>query len=142
MTYDPFTAEIAPLEPLDNEQAVISHLQRSMMWDIVGPAGIRKNPERFGQNPASQDVMDKEFEEMVLRKNALSSFGFRLPLLTHIAVESASQALLATDPRYSIYTDAEKLQFRMDNARLTTVVTETVISHLLQGGLIHFGGHQ
>lgn len=142
MTYDPFQAVITPLEPLDNEQAVVSHLQRSMMWDIVGPTGIRDRPERFGQNPASQDVMDKEFEEMVLRKNALNSFGFRLPLLTHIAVESASQALLATDPRYSVFTDAEKVQFRMDNSKLATAVTQTVLSHMLQGGLIHVGGHQ
>jgi len=142
MTYDPFTAVVEPLEPLDNERAVVSHLHRSMLWDLVGPIAITKHPEKFGQNPASEDVLNMEYREMLQRKTAVERLGYNLPLLTQVAVETASQVLLATEPGLSHLTEEGKLGFRMQNARVASVVTDTVVSHLLQGGIINFGGNQ
>jgi hypothetical protein len=141
MTYNPFTAVITPVEPLDTEAATVSVLQRSMMWDLVGVKGIREEPMKYGQNPASQDVIDKEYEEMIVRKSAITALGYQLPLLCHVAVESASQVLMASDPHWEFISPEDKLKFRMHNSKVATAVTESVISHLLQGGLIHIGGH-
>ena len=140
MTYDPFE-DVEPLRPLEDGAVLISLLKRSILWDLIGPDRIRKDSEHFGMAPASPEVFDKEFEEMIRRKYSLLPIRDRLSLMCYIAAESASHALMTGDKKYSEMTPEDKLQFRLHNVSLASVVADSVISHMLQDGSLHYGGH-
>lgn len=135
---DPFE-EVSPVPEIDPWQVLTTELSRSMMWDMIGPYKMRDEPTRFGQNPASLDVLEAEGKEMWERKHALMPFGWDFPLLCYIAAQSASSAILIGDPTFAAMDDEDKLKFRINNVNLGTVVAEAVVSHMLQKGLIQYG---
>lgn len=140
MTRDPFE-EVEPLEPMDVQEAFASSVHRSVMWDLLGPKKMWNSSEKYGQNPASPDVLNAEYEEMMKRHNSLTPFGGSLPLLCYIAAESASQIVMASDSRYDEIPEEEKMKFRAHNVQLGSAVASSVIGHMIQSGLLHYGGH-
>lgn len=139
MNRDPF-AEVEPLEPLGFQEAFASLVRRSIKWDLIGPHKMWQHPEQYGESPASPDVLAKEYAEMVKRKNGLLPISHPLSLFCYIAAESATDAILAGDESLSELSDDDKMRLRMQNVQLSSAVTETVIGHLLQAGLIKYGG--
>lgn len=135
---DPFE-DVTPPEPMDSSAVLAALLQRSMMWDLVGMK-IKDTPDKFGQKPASPDVIAAEHKEMIIRQYSLMPFGSVLPMMCYISAESASQALLAMDEKYKDMSDEEQAQFRAHNVHLGAVVASSVIAHMIQGGLLHYGG--
>lgn len=142
MTYDPFDEEIAPLSEIDNWEVLTSMLKRSMLWDLLGPMKIKNSPGKLNIKPASQDVMEAEYKEMLSRKYSLMPLRSELSLMSYIAAESASDALLALDERYKEMTEEERVQFRTHNVAVGAVITDAVLGHLIQEGLLHYGGHE
>lgn len=138
--HNPFE-EVTPLDPLDDWEVFTSTLQRSMMWDFAGPEKIQENPQSLGQQPASPDVLKAEYKEMMLRHSALAPISRNLSIMCYIAAESATQALLQLDPKYAEMPEAERLQFRVHNVNIGAAITSSVLSHLLQGDFLHYGGH-
>lgn len=139
--YNPFEAIVEPLNPLDTIALFPLALRRSMMWDMVGDAMI-KDPERFGENPASDDVIEAEFREMVNRNRMLHPFGPGLEMYCTLAAAAATSAVLAIEPKAQGLTDEEKEEFLAENTRISTMVTQTILGHMLYKGLIHVGAHQ
>jgi hypothetical protein len=135
---DPFE-EVNPLLPIDPWQALSVELSRSMMWDMIGPNRMQEEPDKFGQHPASLDVLEVEAEEMWARKKAMLPFGMDFSLLCYMAAESASLALIRSDDMMENLPDEEKLKFRIHNVKLGTAIAESVVSHMLQKGLIQYG---
>ena len=135
---DPFE-EVEPLTPLDEWAVRSTTLQRSMMWDFIGPFKMRDSPEQFGQTPASSDVLEQEYKEMAARYSLLSPFGSQLSLMCYIAAESISQVLLTSDDKYESMSEEEQLQFRMQNVNIGAAITNSVLSHMLQDGLLQQG---
>ena len=60
-------------------------------------------------------------------------------LLCYMAAETASLALIRNDEDMLRLPDEERLKFRMHNVKLGTAIAETVVSHMLQKGLITYG---
>lgn len=135
---DPFE-DVSPVAPIDPWQALTTELSRSMMWDMIGPKRMRDEPQKYGQHPASLDVLEAEAKEMYARKHAMLPFGMDFSLLCYMAAESASLALIKNDEALSDLPDEEKLKFRIHNVKLGTAIAETVVSHMLQKGLIKYG---
>lgn len=135
---DPFE-EVSPIDPVDPWQALTSELSRSMMWDMIGPTRMQDEPVRFGQHPASPDVLEAEAWEMRARKQSMLPFGMDFSLLCYMAAESASLALIRSDKAMEDLPDEEKLKFRIHNVKLGTAIAESVVSHMLQKGLIKYG---
>lgn len=135
---DPFE-EVSPVMPIDPWQALTTELSRSMMWDMIGPKRMREEPERYGQNPASLDVLEAEAKEMYARKHSMLPFGMDFSLLCYMAAETASLALIKNDDVLIDLPDEEKVKFRIHNVKLGTAIAETVVSHMLQKGLIQYG---
>lgn len=137
---DPFE-EVEPLPPLD-EVAVLTHsLERSIMWDIIGPYKMRDNPTDFGQNPASPDVLAAEYADLVKRQNSLFKLGPQLSLMCYIAANSASDALLKIDRKYEDMPEEEIVQFRTHNINIGAAIVSSVLGQMIQQGLIHTGDH-
>lgn len=135
---DPFE-EVEPAMPLDAWQVLTAQLSRSTLWDMVGPYWMTTDPELFGQSPASPDVIDAEAKEMWERKNLLIPFGMDLQLLSFMAAEAASLAILKSDTNLDNMPESDKIKFRASNVKLATAVAESVISHMLQKRLIQYG---
>ena len=135
---DPFE-EVSPAAPIDPWQALTTELSRSMMWDMIGPARMRDEPTKYGQHPASMDVLEAEAQEMWARKHSMLPFGMDFSLLCYMAAESASLALIRADDMMNSLPDDEKLKFRIHNVKLGTAIAEAVVSHMLQKGLITYG---
>jgi len=138
--YDPFKAVVEPLDRMDTIKLYPLALQRSMMWDMVGDAMIR-NPEDFGENPASPDVLEAEFKELVIRNQLISSFGPNIDMSCVLAATAATRAILTMEPKTQDFTEEEKEEFLQENIRVSTMVTKTVLAHMLYKGLIHIGAH-
>lgn len=137
---DPFD-DVVPLPPLD-EVAVLTHtLERSIMWDIIGPYQMRDNPTDFGQNPASMDVLEAEYRDLMQRQDYLLQFGSNLHLMCYIAAESASDALIKLDEKYKDMPEEELLQFRTHNVNIGAAIVGAVLGNMLQRGLLHAGEH-
>jgi hypothetical protein len=135
---DPFE-EVSPVTPIDPWQALTTELSRSMMWDMIGPKRMKDEPQRFGQQPASLDVLEAEAKEMYDRKHSMLPFGLDFSLLCYMAAETASVALINNDEMLNELPDEERLKFRIHNVKLGTAIAETVVSHMLQKGLIKYG---
>jgi hypothetical protein len=135
---DPFE-DVTPATPLDPWQVLTTELSRSMMWDMIGPEIMRNNPTKYGQNPASDDVLEAEASEMWSRKQSILPFGLDFPFLCYVAAEIASLALIKSDEVLTRMSDDEKMRFRVHNIKLSTAVAESVVSHMLQKGLINYG---
>jgi hypothetical protein len=135
---DPFE-DVSPVTPLDPWQALTTELFRSMMWDMIGPYKMRDEPYKYGQNPASMDVLEAEAQEMWTRKHSMLPFGMDFSLLCYMAAESASLALIRSDAAMEQLPDEKKLEFRTHNVKLGTAIAEAVVSHMLQKGLIKYG---
>ena len=135
---DPFE-EVSPVTPIDPLQALTVELSRSMMWDMIGPTRMRNEPSKYGQQPASPDVLEAEAKEMWARKHSMLPFGMDFSLLCYMAAESASLALVRNDDVLNELPEEERLKFRIHNVKLGTAIAETVVSHMLQKGLIQYG---
>lgn len=142
MTYDPFSAEIEPLSEIDDWEVLTSMLKRSILWDLLGPMKMKTPNEKLKITGASKDVLEAEYKEMMKRKYSLLPLRSELSLMSYIAAESASDALLALDERYKEMTDDDRAQFRLHNVAVGAVITDAVLGHLIQEGLLHFGGHE
>jgi hypothetical protein len=136
---DPFE-EVSPLEPLDTLGVLTQTLKRSIMWDIIGPYRMRDNPTDFHQQPASPDVMEAEYRDLILRQNSLMYLNPNLSMMCYIAAESATEALLKLDPRYKEMPEEEILQFRAHNVNMGAAIVGSVLGQMLQSGLLHIGG--
>lgn len=137
---DPFE-EVEPLEEIDPLQQLATEISRSMMWDMIGPSFMQKDPKRFGQQPASKDVLEMESKDMWTRKNSLRPFGIDFTFLCYMASEAASYALIGSDNMLSSLSEEDQKSFRFHNYKLGTAIAEAVVSHMLQRGLIHYGEH-
>lgn len=135
---DPFE-EVTPITPIDPWQALTTELSRSMLWDMLGPERMQNEPAKYGQQPASLDVLEAEAKEMWARKHSMLPFGMDFSLLCYVAAESASLALIKHDVSMGDLPDEEKLKFRIHNVKLGTAIAESVVSHMLQKGLIKYG---
>lgn len=131
--------EVEPLAPIDPMELMMSQLSRAMLWDMVGPYSMRDKAELLGQHPASTDVLEAEAKEMWERKRSLLPFGMDFPFLCHVASETASTALLSTNPNLNSMGEMDKAEFRAGNVRLGTAIAEAVVSHMLEKGLIKYG---
>jgi hypothetical protein len=139
MTRDPFE-EVEPLEPLGYHEVLASLSKRSIMWDLIGPQKMWRESVKYGQNPASPDVLHKEYEDMMERRGMLEPLSHNLPMLCYIAAESATEAIMAADDSFSLLSDEERMIFRMKNVQLGSIITSSVIGHLLQAGALSYGG--
>lgn len=131
--------EVEPVPPIDPFQVLTAQLSRAMLWDMVGPRAIQEDFALFGQQPASEDVLEAEAQEMWARKNSIAHFGTDFPLLCWMAAESASKALLGADINLQNLSDVDKANFRTSNIKLGTAIAESVVSHMLEKGLIKYG---
>lgn len=138
MNHNPFE-EVEPLEPLGYPEVFTSLFKRSVMWDLIGPARMWQSSVKYGQEPASPDVLRREYEDMLKRKRALLPMSGQLALMCYVAAESATEAVFASDDKFSKLSDDEKISVRMQNVALSSAVTETVIGHLLQSGILVYG---
>lgn len=138
MTHNPFE-EVTPLEPLGYPEVFASLIKRSIMWDLIGPTRMWQQSVKYGQEPASPDVLRKEYEDMMVRKRGLLPLGGTLALMCYVAAESATEAIIASDEKLSKLTDDERTSVRMQNVALSSAVTESVIGHLLQSGILVYG---
>lgn len=135
---DPFEDVAAPEMPNPLEQ-LTTELSRSMMWDMIGPINMKDHSDDFGQNPASMDVLEAEAQAMWKRKQALMVFGQDLPLFCTLATEAASNTLITANDNLKNMPEQFKMQYKQDNLRVSALVTASVISHMLQKGMLKFG---
>jgi len=138
--YDPFKAKVEPLDPAEGMVLLPLALSRSFMWDMVGEAMI-KSPEDFGQNPASDDVLELEYRDMVLRNRALEPFGPNIDMACHLATTAAVKALSVRSPELSGISDDDLEKLTEEHMQVSTMVTKAVIGQMLSKGLIHYGAH-
>lgn len=129
---------IVPLPPVEQLEIYHTMLRRSMMWDMLGPR-ITSDPEKFGQVPASPDVLQMEFNDMARRQQSLLPLGLSLDIACRTAAEAATIVFLATDPRAENYTEEEKLQRLTDNVRASDAVAKSVLAHFISTGILHYG---
>lgn len=139
--YNPFEANVEPYDRAENAKFFPMVLDRQCMWDLVGDAMI-KEPERFDHTPASPDVVDMEYRDMVMRKRALMPFGQSITHGCAIAATAATRAILAVEPKAANLSEEERSMFLAENIRISTAVTNSVISQMLTSGLLHYGAHQ
>jgi len=135
---DPFE-EVEPVEDLDPWEVLTSQLARSMMWDMIGPYKMRDESVKYGQNPASMDVLEAEAKEFWRRKYSLSPLGMDFQLLCYIASQSASSALLMSEGLNETLSYEDQMKFRVSNLKVGVAIAESVVGHLLQKGLIQYG---
>lgn len=140
MTYDPFE-EVTPPAPLNGWAVLASTLQKEMLWDIVGPTKMAADSEKLGVNPSSKDVFDMEYKDMLARKYSLMPLRNEISLLSYVAGNVASDAIIALDDRYKEMTDQDLLSFKELTINMGSVIVDAVVAHLFQQGLIHLGGH-
>lgn len=138
---DPFE-EVEPVEPIDEFQLITSEIFRGMLWDMIGPEAMANKPTDFLQQPASPDVLEAEAKEMWARRSALLPFYMDLQLLSSLASEAASIALMGTQEHFKELSEQEKIEFRKANIKMGTAISGSVVSHLLQRGLLKYGEHQ
>lgn len=138
--YDPFTANVEPLDPTEGYALLPLALRRSTMWDMVGESMI-KNPEAFGENPASTDVLEREYQDMVMRHHALDPFGPMIDMTCNIATTAAIQALSVLDPSFASLDDEERDEMTEVHIKVATMVAKSVIGQLMSKGLLHNGAH-
>lgn len=136
--YDPFAAQIEPLDPMGEVELLPRALKRSMMWDMVGDDMIRR-PEDFGETMASQDVIEREYKDMLTRRRSLLPFGHQIDMAAAMAAVCATDAILTLEEE-ELDPD-EKMEYLAENIKVSAIVTKTVISHMIAKGLIHYGGH-
>lgn len=129
--------EVAPVPPVDPLQKLTIELGRSTMWDMIGPYKIKESPDLYGQQPASNDVLEAEALDSFGRKHIVRSLGMDFPLLCHVASEAASRVMLVADG--IVLDEEQQLNFRMAHVNYGTAVAETVVGHLLQRGLLKLG---
>lgn len=130
-------------EPDDFDQtALLRLLSRSMMWEFIPPTTMKEEPQRFGQTPASNDVLKKEYEDFCKRRISLMPFDMTLTLLSAVAANAASTVLLEMNPGYKEMPEKEQEMFRLHNSHIANAVTRAVLGHLIQDGYLHYGGHQ
>jgi len=113
-----------------------------MIWDMVGPYRIKHSPEKMGVKPASDDVLEMEYRDMINRRTSLYPLRNQISFLSYVAAQVASDTLIAFDPRYAAMDEQSVLSFKELSINIGAAVTDAVISHLLEQGLIHLGGHQ
>jgi hypothetical protein len=135
--YDPFE-EVEQPEEMNPLAVTTRQLSRAMLWDMVGE-NLTTDPVHYKQSPASPDVTDMEYEEMLARKVSLNAFGAAFPLLCQIASDTASHVLTCEDTKLQALSDDERMLFRYHNYKLGTAITVAVITHMLQNGLITYG---
>lgn len=116
------------------------HLRRSMMWDMVGENMVT-HPEDFGENPASPDVLDLEFRDMVLRHRALESFGPSLDMACNLATAAAVKALTVKSEELSGMSEDDLERLTEEHLQVSTMVTKSVIGQMMSRGMIHIGAH-
>lgn len=138
MKYDPFAANIEPLDPMGELELLPRALKRSMMWDMVGDDMIRR-PEDFGETMASQDVIEREYKDMLTRRRSLLPFGHQIDMASAMAAVCATDAIITLQGE-DLDPD-EKMEYLAENIKVSAIVTKTVISHMIAKGLIHYGGH-
>ena len=129
---------IEPLPDVEPLEVYHARLKRSMMWDMLGPR-ITSDPEKFGQVPASPDVLQMEFNDMATRHQSLMPLGLSLDIACRTAAEAATMVALATDPRHENITEEEKLQLFTDNVRISDAVAKSVMAHFISTGVLHYG---
>lgn len=138
--YNPFEAHVEPLDPMDSIKLFPLALRRAMMWDMVG-AAMLQNAESFGENPASKDVLEREFQDMVQRHNALEPFGPNIEMACRLASSAAIKALSVLDPNLAELSEADAERLVEEHTQVSTMVTKSVISQMLAKGIIHHGAH-
>lgn len=130
---------VEPVPPMLPGEQLTAELTRSMMWDMIGPYQIRDEPYKYGQHPASMDVLEAEAAEFWARKSTLLPFGMFFPMYCFIAAESASKAVLVGHGMLEHMSPEEQQNFRMNNIKFATSVAESVVGHMLQRGLVKYG---
>lgn len=138
--YDPFKANVEPVNPLETMALLPLALRRSMMWDMVGTSMIH-HAEDFGENPASPDVLDREFQDMVKRHKALDIFGPNIEMACNIATTAAIQALAVLDPSVAELSEEEREDMTEAHIKVSTMVTKSVIGQMMAREMIHPGVH-
>lgn len=138
--YDPFKANVEPLDPREGMVLLPLALRRSMMWDMVGEAMV-KNPEEYGENPASDDVLELEYRDMVMRNRSLEPFGPNIDMACHLATAAAVKALSVRNPELEGLSDEDLEKLTEEHTQVSTMVTKAVIGQMLSKGLIHYGAH-
>jgi len=138
--YDPFNANVEPLDPTEGYALLPLALRRAMMWDMVGESMI-KSPEDFGENPASQDVLEREYQDMVMRHRALDAFGPNIDMACNLATTAAIQALSVLDPSVAELDEEERDEMTEAHIKVATMVTKSVIGQMMSKGLLHNGAH-
>lgn len=136
--YDPFKANVEPVNPLETMALFPLALRRSMMWDMVGTSMV-SNPEDFGENPASSDVLDLEFRDMMMRHKALEIFGPNIEMACNIATTAAIQALAVLDPSVAELSEEERDDMTDAHIKVSTMVTKSVIGQMMAREMIHPG---
>lgn len=97
------------------------------------------NPEDFGENPASSDVLDLEFRDMMLRHKALETFGPNIDMACNIATTAAIQALAVLDPSVAELSEEERDDMTDAHIKVSTMVTKSVIGQMMAREMIHPG---
>ena len=138
--YDPFDENIVPYDSSENAELYPNAMLRSCMWDMVGPDMLR-NPEKYGESPASPDVAFLEYQDMLSRKRSLVPFGPNISMGCYVAATAATRAVIASEPRAAELTEEEKSNLLTENIRVSIAVTSSVLSHMLKKGLLHYGAH-
>lgn len=138
--YDPFKANVEPLDPREGLEFLPLALRRSMMWDMVGESMLM-NPEDFGETPAGTDVLELEFHDMLRRHRALEFFGPNIDMACDIATAAAITAMSAVDPRIVELSEEERKEMTLAYTRVATMVTKSVLGQMLSRGLIRPGVH-
>lgn len=139
--YDPFNANVEPLDPTESMVLLPLALRRSVMWDMVGEAMI-KNPEEYGESPASDDVLELEFRDMVMRNRSLEPFGPNIDMACNLATTAAVRALSVRNPVLEGISEDDLEKLTEEHAQVATMVTKSVIGQMLSKGIIHYGAHR
>ncbi|WPH58216.1 hypothetical protein SEA_LUCKYSOCKE_139 [Streptomyces phage LuckySocke] len=138
--YDPFKAKVEPLDPAEGMVLLPLALGRSFMWDMVGEAMI-KSPEEYGQSPASDDVLELEYRDMVLRNRALEPFGPNIDMACHLATAAAVKALSVRNPALEELSEEDLEKLTAEHTQVSTMVTKAVLGQMMSKGMIHYGVH-
>jgi len=111
------------------------------MWDMVGEAML-KSPEEYGENPASDDVLELEYRDMVLRNRSLEPFGPNIDMACNLATTAAVKALSVHNPTLENLSDEDFEKLTEEHTQVATMVTKSVIGQMLSKGIIHYGAHR
>lgn len=139
--YDPFKANVEPLDPTEGMVLLPLALRRAFMWDMVGEAML-KSPEEYGENPASDDVLELEYRDMVVRNRSLEPFGPNIDMACNLATMAAVKALSVRNPLLEGISDEDLEKLTEEHTQVATMVTKSVIGQMLSKGIIHYGAHQ